>query len=48
MGSDILILNTAVTDLRRPEFDFADELVGPGGLARCRNEDMPPYSQSQI
>lgn len=28
MALDILILNTLVTDLRRPDFDFADKLVG--------------------
>ena len=42
------MLNTAVTDLRRPDFDFADELVGKGGLAKCRTEDMPDYSQQQL
>jgi len=48
MTTDILILNTAVTDLRRPDFDFADELVGKGGLAKCKTEDMPNYSQEQL
>lgn len=48
MTTDVLILNTAVTDLRRPDFDFADELVGKGGLAKCKTEDMPNYSQKQI
>jgi sugar/nucleoside kinase (ribokinase family) len=48
MATDVLILNTAVTDLRRPDFDFADELVGKGGLAKCKTEDMPDYSQQQI
>jgi len=48
MATDVLILNTAVTDLRRPDFDFADELVGKGGLAKCKTEDMPDYSQWQI
>ena len=42
------MLNTAVTDLRRPDFDFADELVGKGGLAKCKTEDMPDYSQQQL
>ena len=45
---DVLILNTAVLDLRSPDFGFADELVGPGGLAKCDNADMPGYSQEQI
>ncbi|UCD48713.1 MAG: hypothetical protein JSW27_14405 [Phycisphaerales bacterium] len=48
MAVDILILNTAVTDLRRPDFEFADKLVGKGGLAKCKTEDMPDYSQEQI
>lgn len=48
MSTDVLILNTGVTDLRSDEFDFADELVGKGGLAKCRTEDMPDYSQQQI
>jgi sugar/nucleoside kinase (ribokinase family) len=48
MAVDVLVLNTAAVDLRRPEFDFIDTLVGKGGLARCRTEDMPPYSQQQI
>ena len=48
MATDVLILNTAVTDLRRPDFEFADKLVGKGGLAKCKTEDMPAYSQKQI
>lgn len=48
MAVDVLILNTAVTDLRRPDFEFADRLVGKGGLAKCRTEDMPDHSQEQI
>ncbi len=48
MGVDVLILNTAVVDLRRPDFDFADRLVGKGGLAKCKSMDMPTYSQEQI
>lgn len=48
MSTDVLILNTAVTDLRRPDFEFADELVGKGGLAKCKTEDMPDYSQQQL
>ncbi len=32
MAVDVLILNTAVVDLRRPDFEFADRLVGKGGL----------------
>ncbi len=48
MATDVLILNTAVTDLRRPDFEFADALVGKGGLAKCKTEDMPEYSQQQI
>ena len=48
MAVDVLILNTAVIDLRRPDFDFADALVGRGGLAKCRSDDMPKYTQEQI
>jgi len=48
MATDVLMLNTAVTDLRRPDFSFADELVGKGGLAKCKTEDMPDYSQQQL
>jgi sugar/nucleoside kinase (ribokinase family) len=48
MAIDVLVLNTAVTDLRRPDFEFTDALVGKGGLAKCKLEDMPTYSQQQI
>lgn len=48
MATDVLVLNTAVTDLRRPDFDFTDKLVGKGGLAKCKTEDMPAYSQRQL
>jgi len=48
MAVDVLILNTAVTDLRRPDFEFVDELVGKGGLAKCKTEDVPNYSQRQV
>ena len=48
MAVDVLILNTAVADLRRPDFKFADKLVGKGGLAKCKNEDFPNYSQQQL
>ena len=48
MATDVLILNTGVADLRRPDFEFADELVGKGGLAKCKSEDMPDYSQQQL
>lgn len=48
MAIDVLILNTAAVDLRRAEFAFADELAGQGGLAKCRTEDMPDYSQQQL
>jgi sugar/nucleoside kinase (ribokinase family) len=48
MAVDVLILNTAVVDLRRPDFEFADQLVGKGGLAKCKSRDMPSYSQEQI
>lgn len=45
MACDVLVLNTAVVDIRREDLDFADELVGKGGLAKCRTEDAPKYSQ---
>lgn len=48
MAMDVLILNTAVTDLRRPDFEFADRLVGKGGLAKCETKDMPDYPQQQL
>ena len=47
MGVDVLILNTAVTDLRSNEFSFTENLVGSGGLAKCDTKDMPNYSQQQ-
>ena len=45
---DVLILNTAAIDLRRKDFEFVDELVGKGGLAKCNTQDMPSYSQQQL
>ena len=48
MAVDVLVLNTAVTDLRRPDFEFVDKLVGKGGLAKCETDDMPSFSQQQI
>ncbi len=45
---DVLILNTAVMDLRGPSFEFASQLAGAGGLARCETAELPPYTQSQI
>jgi len=48
MATDVLILNTGVTDLRRPDFKFADKLVGKGGLAKCKTKDMPNYSQERL
>ena len=48
MGVDVLILNTAVVDFRRKDFEFADALVAEGGLAKCEAKDMPNYSQEQL
>lgn len=48
MTTDVLILNTAVLDLRSPDFAFADRLVGAGGLAKCETQDTPPYTQAQL
>jgi sugar/nucleoside kinase (ribokinase family) len=47
MSVDVLILNTAVADLRSEEFEFTNALVGQGGLAKCKTKDMPNYTQSQ-
>jgi len=44
---DILILNTAVSDFRSRKFKFTEKLAGPGGLARCKTDDMPAYTQKQ-
>jgi sugar/nucleoside kinase (ribokinase family) len=48
MAVDVLVLNTAVADFRREDFDFTDALVGRGGLAKCSAEKAPPYSQRQL
>ena len=44
----ILILNTAVLDVRSSDFCFVDPLVGAGGLVKCATVDMPSYTQAQI
>lgn len=44
----ILILNTAVLDLRSSDFGFVDSLVGAGGLAKCATADMPSITQAQM
>jgi sugar/nucleoside kinase (ribokinase family) len=48
MATDVLVLNTAVADLRRPDFEFVDDLVGKGGLAKCQVKDVPNYSQQRV
>jgi len=48
MGVDVLILNTGVVDFRREDFEFADALVGVGGLTRCKEKDRPDHSQEQL
>jgi sugar/nucleoside kinase (ribokinase family) len=48
MAVDVLILNTAVADLRRDDFDFVDDLVGKGGLAKCEIKDVPGFSQKRV
>lgn len=48
MTTDVLILNTAVLDLRSEDFTFTDHLVGAGGLAKCATSEMPPYTQEQL
>ena len=35
MATVVLILNTAVLDLRSRDFAFVEDLAGPGGLAKC-------------
>ena len=45
---DVMLLNTAVLDIRSTDFIFADKLVGAGGLALCATKDMPSYTQAQI
>ncbi|OQA01627.1 MAG: pfkB family carbohydrate kinase [Planctomycetes bacterium ADurb.Bin401] len=45
MSTDVLVLNTAVTDFRSKEFSFVEKLTGPGGLAKCKTSDMPAYTQ---
>lgn len=47
MNIDILILNTAVVDFRGREFSFSERLAGAGGLAKCKAEGMPDYTQAQ-
>ena len=47
MSIDILILNTAVADLRSDDFGFTEALVGAGGLAKCAAGQMPDYTQQQ-
>ena len=48
MATDVMILNTAVVDFRSADFHFVEALVGQGGLAKCKTEDMPAYSQEQL
>ncbi len=45
---DVLILNTAVLDLKSERFEFVDQLVGAGGLAKCPVDQMPDYSQTEL
>jgi sugar/nucleoside kinase (ribokinase family) len=47
MNTDVFILNTAVADFRSSEFAFVEKLVAPGGLAKCKSDYMPDYSQLQ-
>jgi sugar/nucleoside kinase (ribokinase family) len=47
MSTDVFILNTAVADFRSSEFKFVENLVVPGGLAKCKNDYMPDYTQLQ-
>lgn len=45
---NLMILNTAVIDFRRKDFEFTEALAGKGGLAKCAAKDMPNYSQRQL
>lgn len=45
---DVLVLNTAVLDLRSSDFTFARKLVEPGGLRKSSFADWPGYSQVQL
>lgn len=44
---ELLLLNTAVVDIRHRDFAFASKLAGPGGLAKCPLGDMPTFADSQ-
>lgn len=48
MAVDVLILNTGVVDFRRGDFEFCGDLVGEGGLTKCREQDRPNHSQEQL
>lgn len=48
MATHVMILNTAVVDFRSADFHFVEALVGEGGLAKCKTQDMPTYSQEQL
>jgi sugar/nucleoside kinase (ribokinase family) len=47
-GCDVLVLNTSVVDLRRPDFNFVARFSGPGGVTRAPTRKMPPFSPEQI
>lgn len=47
-ATDILILNSAVLDIRNREFAFTDTFAQAGGLAVCGAEDMPKYSEAEL
>ncbi|MBT6613728.1 MAG: hypothetical protein HOB38_16635, partial [Deltaproteobacteria bacterium] len=48
MTIDVFILNTAVVDFRRDDFDFVTTLAGQGGLVKGSHADLPAYSQSRL
>jgi len=48
MSTDVLVLNTAAVDFRSSEFEFAEKMVGSGGLTKWKTEDMPDYTQQQL
>lgn len=47
MQTDVLVLNFAVVDFRRNDFDFVSKLVSHGGIYCGKAEEMPAYSQIQ-
>ena len=47
MRADVFVLNFAVVDFRRKDFDFVSELVSHGGIYCGTTSQMPDYSQER-